>query len=417
MNTNVTNDTIKIELPDKVDSNSAPAFEKELMNIQIPEGVQKIVLEASNMKYISSVGLRVILKFSKNVSLPIVFDNVDHEVYEVFHATGFTDIFTVNKALRFVDIEGLEPLGRGVSGTVYRLNDEQVVKVFHRILSREILERIVHNIRAAIVQGIPTILPFEVVTTKDGLGFISERVANNEIAQKMHDDPEKIPYYAERMVSVLKQLAAAEMKPGELKKYEERLSIDLDGLEVLISKEDIAMVRSFIDAVPERFAAVHGDFQGCNVVEQNNELILIDMDDLGYGHPVWDATSLVPVYKICPTRPDHIKVIFDLPAEAPYDPFFTKIFRMTREEATKCYSCFVDNYFEGLSDERKEKCLKLMSIYNDVLFVRFINLNIRGKELTPQQITAKREVIMYYVNNLKQHDIAEISELFEAWPL
>ena len=90
---------------------------------------------------------------------------------------------------------------------------------------------------------------------------------------------------------------------------------------------------------------------------------------------------------------------------------------MTRDEATKCYNCFVDEYFKGLSDERKEKCLKLMSIYNDVLFVRFINLNIRGKELTPQQITAKREVIMYYVNDLKQHDIAEISELFEAWPL
>ncbi|SDZ98515.1 TIGR02172 family protein [Oribacterium sp. KHPX15] len=417
MNTNVTNDTIKIELPDKVDSNSAPAFEEELLNIQIPDGVQKIVLDAKGMKYISSAGLRVILKFSKKVSLPIVIDDVAHDVYEIFNATGFTEMFTINKALRFVDIEGLEPLGRGVSGTVYRLNDEQVVKVFHRNLSREILERIIHNIRAAIVQGIPTILPFEVVTTKDGIGFITERVANNEIAKKMHDNPEMIPFYAERMVAVLKKLAAAEMKPGELKKYEQRLIVDLEGLEVLISKEDIALVKQFIEAVPERYSAVHGDFQGCNVIEQGDEFILIDMDDLGYGHPVWDATQLIPVYKICPTKPDQIKVIFDLPPEAPYDPFFSKIFRMTREEATKCFDCFVDKYFEGMSEDRKEKCLKLMSIYNNVLFVRFINLNIRGKELTPQQITAKREVIMEYVNNLKQQDIAEIPELFEAWPL
>ena len=60
----MTNDSLTIRLEDRVDSTNAPIAEKEIFDICEKNPTEKVVLDLENLEYISSAGLRVILKLN-----------------------------------------------------------------------------------------------------------------------------------------------------------------------------------------------------------------------------------------------------------------------------------------------------------------------------------------------------------------
>lgn len=90
----VNNGTVTtIVLKGRVDTSTAPVVEETINNANV-EG--KVVIDANDLQYISSSGLRVLLKLAKKYpGLEVI--NVSEEIYEIFDVTGFVDIFTVSK--------------------------------------------------------------------------------------------------------------------------------------------------------------------------------------------------------------------------------------------------------------------------------------------------------------------------------
>lgn len=86
-------------------------------------------LDAKNLEYISSAGLRVLLKLRKEQP-DLEISHVSNDVYAIFEVTGFTDLLTIKRQLREISVEGCKILGKGGSGTVYRLSEDTIVKVF-----------------------------------------------------------------------------------------------------------------------------------------------------------------------------------------------------------------------------------------------------------------------------------------------
>ena len=72
------------------------------------KGGPQLKIAAAGLEYISSSGLRVLLRRQQQSDEKITILNASPEVYEIFSVTGFTKIMNVEKALRFVSIEGLE---------------------------------------------------------------------------------------------------------------------------------------------------------------------------------------------------------------------------------------------------------------------------------------------------------------------
>lgn len=79
----------------RLDTTTAPEFEKTLG--EILEGVSDLVLDMTNVEYVSSAGLRVILKVQK-----VMFNQgkmkligVNESVMEVFEITGFSNILKI----------------------------------------------------------------------------------------------------------------------------------------------------------------------------------------------------------------------------------------------------------------------------------------------------------------------------------
>ena len=90
-------DILYIAVEGRVDASNAAAAEAKIFAIKAQNPGKHVVLDADQLEYISSAGLRVILKLRKEApKLAII--NVAADVYEVLDMTGFTDMVTVEKA-------------------------------------------------------------------------------------------------------------------------------------------------------------------------------------------------------------------------------------------------------------------------------------------------------------------------------
>lgn len=79
----------------RLDTSTAPELESMINNGL--SGVQELVIDLENLEYVSSAGLRVILKAQKmmNEQGSMKVKNVNDIVMEVFDITGFADILTI----------------------------------------------------------------------------------------------------------------------------------------------------------------------------------------------------------------------------------------------------------------------------------------------------------------------------------
>ena len=79
----------------RLDTQTAPELEKELQAV-LP-GLKELIFDMTGLEYISSAGLRVILKAQKamNEQGSMKLTGVNDAIMEVFDITGFLDILTI----------------------------------------------------------------------------------------------------------------------------------------------------------------------------------------------------------------------------------------------------------------------------------------------------------------------------------
>ena len=79
----------------RIDTTTAPQLETELK--ASIDGVTRLHLDFSEVEYISSAGLRVLLSAQKSMNRQgtMVLSHVSEAVMEVFEVTGFVDILTI----------------------------------------------------------------------------------------------------------------------------------------------------------------------------------------------------------------------------------------------------------------------------------------------------------------------------------
>ena len=92
----IEDNVLYLELNGRIDSSNAQQAEELINAIKESHPDLQRVLDAENLEYLSSAGLRVVLRMRKDTAdLKII--NVSNEVYEILEMTGFTDMITVKK--------------------------------------------------------------------------------------------------------------------------------------------------------------------------------------------------------------------------------------------------------------------------------------------------------------------------------
>ena len=275
------------QIKGKIDSINAPEFEKELMAALPTE------IDASQLEYISSAGLRVLLKLTKTVG-DVTVCNVSADVYEIFDVTGFTSILTVKKALRQISVEGKKILGKGGNGTVYRLDDETIVKVYSTEHSLETIDRERAYAKAAFVAGIPTAIAFDVVRVGDSYGVVFEAMNSDTLGHAISSEPERRDEYIMKYAQLVRQLHTTTISDGSVAALKDLLMKRANDPVLLefCTQEEVDTLKAIVGSMKECDTLVHGDLHPGNIMLSGGELMLIDMGELTRGVPIYDLASI-----------------------------------------------------------------------------------------------------------------------------
>lgn len=296
MHYTIENSILTLFLQGRIDSGSAPAAEAEIQEIRSQNPGVPVILDAEKLDYISSAGLRVILRLRKSdPALKIV--NVSSDVYEIFDMTGFTEMIPVEKAYRRFSVDGCEVIGQGANGMVYRIDGDTIIKVYRNPDSLPDIQRERELARKAFVLGIPTAIPYDVVKVGESYGSVFELLNAKSFAKLIQTEPQNLDKYTSLYVDLLKKIHSTEVKPEDMPDMKAVAVNWVTFLEPYLPEADYAKLLRLVKAVPESHHMLHGDYHLKNVMMQNGEVLLIDMDTLCQGDPIFEFASVYLAYQ------------------------------------------------------------------------------------------------------------------------
>ena len=284
-------DILYVAIAGRIDATNASEAEEKIFAIINDNKDKHIVLDADKLEYISSAGLRVILKIRKEEpKLAII--NVAADVYDIFDMTGFTDMVTVEKAYQRMSVEGCEFIAKGANGAVYRYDDETIIKTYFAKDALPEIKQERENARRAFVLGINTAIPYGIVRVGDGYGTVTELLDPINVTNLICNDPTNLAKPVEYYVDLLKSIHSVEAEDGD---FPDMREIALDWAKFVaphIPEAQAKKLYSMIEAVPKMNILLHGDYHTNNVMLQNGEPLIIDLDTLCVGHPIFELGSM-----------------------------------------------------------------------------------------------------------------------------
>lgn len=299
----------------RIDSSVAPAVEAEVDAVRAENPHSAIVFDVEQLEYISSAGLRMVLRLRKSEpTLKVI--NASSDVYDVFEMTGFTEMMPVEKAYRKISVDGCEVIGQGANGKVYRLDAETIIKVYMNPESLSDIQRERELARKAFVLGIPTAIPYDVVRVGESYGSVFELLNAKSFAKLTSENPDKIDTYIGLSIDLLKKIHSTVVNPDDVPDIKERALGWVKFLADYLPAEKEAKLISLVEAVPDDNHMIHGDFHVKNVMMQNGEVLLIDMDTLCHGNPVFEFSSIFNAYVGFPETSDPDDNFLGISAEA-----------------------------------------------------------------------------------------------------
>jgi len=364
----------------ELNSYNADVMEKEIDEVLSSSKFQTLNLDFTKLHYISSAGLRIILKIKqKHDDSHVINANLD--VYDVLQMTGFTNIMDVKKAMREMSVEGAEIIGEGFFSTVYRIDKDTIIKVFNRTSDEKQIERELKLAKQAFVLGIPTAISFDIVKVKDKLGVRFEMLDCMSLKNAFIKYPEKYDELLNKYVDLLKKINTTECFDPSVPSIKKFFIEKVEAIKHLLDQAHYEKLLGLMKSVPERSTFVHGDCHFKNIMVQGEDFLLIDMDTLSVGHPIFELANLrCPYVAFEEDAPGNCEQFFGMKAEycvKLYDDIL-RLYFGKEDEAIKdkialvCYAHMVWWTLTNQKDNQKrlngckERLIALLDKYNDI---------------------------------------------------
>lgn len=279
----------------RIDTSNASAATDAINGFLAQYSGNDVILDIEDLVYISSAGLRSILALrKKKAGLKII--NASSDVYEILEMTGFTEMIDVEKAYKRVSIERCEVIGTGANGKVYRIDPETIIKVYINADSLPDIQRERELARSAFVLGIPTAISYDVVKVGDSYASVFELLNAKSISKLLAADPANADSYIGMYVDLLKKIHSTSVPEGQMPNIKTTVVRWVDDIKGKIADDKWEKLHTLTLAVPESDRMIHGDYHTKNVMVQDGEVLLIDMDTIAHGNPVFEFASVFNAY-------------------------------------------------------------------------------------------------------------------------
>lgn len=346
-------DVLTISIEGELNSVNSESVGEEIDKIIEDKTFKSLVLDFDKVSYISSAGLRIILKLKQRYDDFSVI-NASLEVYDVFQMTGFTSMMSIKKALRKIDLTGAEIIGDGFFSTVYRLNKDTIVKVFNRTSDPEQIERELRLAKEAFVLGVPTAISFDVVKVGDKMGVCFEMLDCMSLKTALLTEKSKYNEYLEKYAALLKKINTTECFNPMIPDIKEKSLKKVEAIKPYLEEKYYLKAKALMESIPDRKTFVHGDCHFKNIMVQGDDLLLIDMDTLSVGHPIFELAAIYAPY--CAFNED--------------DPGNSeRFFGISDEEGRKLYNETLNLYF-GKDDPVIKDKIKIVAYIHMVWWNR-----------------------------------------------
>lgn len=272
-----------------LDTATSQQMQDEIQKLLAKAGnFEQLICDVEGVSYISSSGLRLLLNLAKrHPSFRVV--EAQPEVYHVLDMTGFTKIMSVDRALRKMSVEGCEHIGSGGVGEVYRIDDDTIIKVFREGSTMEEVNTEMTMAKEAFVMGMPTAISFDVVRIDNQLGLVYELLRARTLGACLKDEPERIDEFAQQYASLFQQLHEIRVPKGSIiPSAKAHVKQSVHHIARYFDTASIDLMLQMTEMIPDADRLLHCDLQAKNAMIQDGEPMLIDMGEVGYGHPVID---------------------------------------------------------------------------------------------------------------------------------
>ena len=332
------NDVLIVSLQGRLDTEASAKFEPEFAVINNENPHTSLVVDASELEYIASSGLRIILKMvktEKNFRL----ENVSPAVYSVFEVTGFSKIIKITKALRKIDLDKCEKIGAGGNGAVYRVSEDEIVKVNYNPDTYEGLDKELAKAKEAFLLGIPTAISFDMVDCGQGRrGVVYEIIKSSTLGETIQKDPARMEELTEKYIEQLNLLHAVHTNNPVFSNAKANYAKQVEDASKYLTEEEGELLKLVLEALPEGDRLVHCDAHPKNIMIQNGEMLWIDMEGMSVGHPIYDLISIAVV--LSGMRTDEMTI---------------GICGMDNATVMQLKNCFIRKYFKTEDPEMIQK--------------------------------------------------------------
>ena len=250
--------------------------------------IDTLTCDAAGLEYISSSGLRGFLALAKQYKDFRVIET-SSDVYQVLEMTGFTKIMNVEKAMRRFSVDGCQIIGRGGVGVVYRIDDDTIIKVFREGTTIDEVQTEITMAKESFVLGMPTAISFDIVRVGCQYGLVYELLKADTLTACLKREPQRIDEFARLYASLFRHLHDIKVpKGGSIPSCIEREEEAVRIISRYFDAPSTDLMMRIVQAIPQGDRLLHCDLQTKNAMLQNGELMLIDMGEVGYGHPIID---------------------------------------------------------------------------------------------------------------------------------
>lgn len=341
----------------RIDSTNVSLVEDRINN-ELEGFNGNLIIDCDELEYISSAGLRIILKLKKRFQdLKII--NCNQAVYDIFEMTGFTDIINIEKGYRKISVDGCEVIGEGAYGIVYRIDPDTIVKVYKNSDALEDIIKERERAKKAFVLGIPTAISYDIVKVGGLYGSVFEMLKAKSFAELLKEG-ESINKLVKQSVQILKQIHETNSLGNELPNKKEEAIKWAEYCEKYLPDDIGKKLTKMLKEIPDRSTIIHGDFHIKNIMHLENENLLIDMETVGYGHPILELACSYSIYEgfecLDPKNPE-------------------KFLGVPQEQCRKFIKLTFDYYFDELEENQVEEVLNKAKI---ICYTRLLRRQIKN---------------------------------------